>query len=111
MKNIKECCYLLLTTAAAAAAADTADTADSFYAANTADTADNFGWVDGCSFGVGLDGWLGWSPQKLKRHLDLQIPMKVISITRERWREEAECRQVLSLEIHCLLLIPFCIIV
>ena len=47
-------------------AADTADPAESFYAANTAGTADNFGWVDGCSFGIGLDGWLRWSPQKLK---------------------------------------------
>ena len=63
MKKIKECCYLLLTSAAAAVAADTAG---SFYAANTADTADNFGWVDGCLFGIGSYGWLGWSPQKLK---------------------------------------------
>ena len=47
-------------------AAAAADTADSFYAANTAGTADNFGWVDGCSFGIGLDGWLSSSPQKLK---------------------------------------------
>ena len=50
----------------AAAAADTADTADSFYAANTPDTADSFRWVDGCSFGIGSDGWLGWSPQRLR---------------------------------------------
>ena len=47
-------------------AAAAADPAESFYAANTAGTADNFGWVDGCSFGIGSDGWLGWSPQKLK---------------------------------------------
>ena len=43
-------------------AAAAADPADSFYAANTAGTADNFG----CSIGIGSDGWLGWSPQKLK---------------------------------------------
>ena len=43
-------------------AAAAADPADSFYAANTTGTADNFGWVDGCSFGIGSDGWLGWSP-------------------------------------------------
>ena len=66
MKKIKECYYLLLTTDAAVAAADTADTTAYFYAANTADTADSFGWVDGCSFGIGSDDWLGWSPQKLK---------------------------------------------
>ena len=47
-------------------AAAAADTADSFYATNTASTADNFGWVDGYSFRIGLDGWLGSSPQKLK---------------------------------------------
>ena len=46
-------------------AANTAGTADSFCAANTAGTAGNFGWVDGCLFGIGPDGWLGWSPQKL----------------------------------------------
>ena len=47
-------------------AAAAADPAESFYAANTAGTADNFGWVLGCSFGIGSDDWLGWSPQKLK---------------------------------------------
>ena len=47
-------------------AAAAADTADSLYAYNTDGTADNFGWVLGCSFRIGLDGWLGWSPQKLK---------------------------------------------
>ena len=36
------------------------------YAAAAADTADNFEWVYGCSFGIGSDGWLGSSPQKLK---------------------------------------------
>ena len=50
-------------------AAAAADPAESFYADNTAGTArtaDNFGCVLGYSFGIGLDGWLGWSPQKLK---------------------------------------------
>ena len=47
-------------------AAAAADTADSFYAANTAGTADDFGWVDGCSFGIGSDNWFGLSPHKLK---------------------------------------------
>ena len=32
------------------------------YAETTVDS----GWVDGCSFGAGLDGWLCWFPQKLK---------------------------------------------
>ena len=47
-------------------AAAAADTADSLYAANTVGTADKLGWVHGCSFKIGLVGWLGWSPQKLK---------------------------------------------
>ena len=47
-------------------AAAAAGSAGSSYADNTAGTADNFRWVDGCSFGIGSDGWLSWSPQKLK---------------------------------------------
>ena len=47
-------------------AAAAADPSESFYATNTAGTTDNFGWVDGFLFWIGLDGWLGWSPQKLK---------------------------------------------
>ena len=47
-------------------AAAAADPAESFYAANTAGSADIFGWVDVFSFWIGSDGWLGWSPQKLK---------------------------------------------
>ena len=68
------------------------------------------GWVDGYFFGVGSDGWLCWSPQKLILHLDLLIPVKITLITREFRRGEAECRQVPSSEIRCLMLIPFCII-
>ena len=43
-------------------AAAAADPAESLYAANTTGTAGNFGWVDGFSFWIGLDDWLGWSP-------------------------------------------------
>ena len=49
----------------AAAAAAAAETADTFYTASNAELTVDSGWVDGCSFGVGSDGWLCWSPQKL----------------------------------------------
>ena len=41
---------------------------------------------------------VGWDGKGFQ-DLDLQILVKVISITRECWREEAECRQVFSSEI------------
>ena len=56
---------MFIVAAAAAAAADTADTADTLYTARNAELTVDSWWVDACSFGVGLDGWLCWSPQKL----------------------------------------------
>ena len=57
--------YVLLSIVAAAAAAAAADTADTLYTASNAELTVDSWWVDGCSFGVGSDGWLCWSPQKL----------------------------------------------
>ena len=49
--------YVLLSIVAAA---------DTFYTACTAELTVDSGWVDGCIFGVGANGWLCWSTQKLK---------------------------------------------